>query len=353
MRSDAKPAKPAKPSPKPGAGGRRKPANTINFDAAERYLDNKGTDRPMTALEYKPLARQISHTLRLPTDPPPRMMTHGSGPWNAPCSNARELLAANAERGSVLVRGYRIMTVPFETDVWIGTNLGPVWKGVFHLVVAHPPKDPDRSSKWLYECATAPENDSDRGKPFLFVPSSRAHTELTDLQVLSGHWFLGLIVGGNPMFCRLVEIDNAGRGREKSMVCTTPERCIAKRRVNFFFFPNFKQWFLLKKRHMPFESMAELLGFPCADAAFQVAHSEIDFFDEANMPAALELNTNAIVDGGRRSLDLHYDSLQGLLSGQQSFDHARAMWFAHYDKLLEEMETIMSKRSEAEFGPMH
>ena len=320
---------------------------------AERYLDNKGTDRIMTADEYKALARQISATLRLPDDPAPRAMAHGRGPWNAPCSNTRELLAANADRGSVLVRGYRLLTVPLEGEAWIGKNLGAVWKAVFHVVVAHPPSDPDRSSKWIYECATAPEDNADRGKPFLFVPSSRAHTELTDAQLLSGHWFLGLIVGGNEMFCRLVEIDNAGRGREKSMVCTSPERCIAKRRVNFFFFPNFRQWFLQKKRHMPYESMAELLGFPCADAAEQVAHPEVDFFDGANMAAALKLNTNAIVDGGRRSLDLHYECLQGLILGHQSFDHARARWFQHYDQLLEEMETIMAKRSAAEFGTMY
>jgi len=320
---------------------RREAASTVSFEHKDRYIDNREQDGIMTAEEYKALAKQICSTLRSPHDPPPRLMAHGDGPWNTPCTNVRELLHQHQANGAVLVRGYRLLTVQYNPEQKPETKPDAVWKAVFHAVVAHPPKDVSVSNKWIYECATAPEDIADRKRNFLFVPSSRAHTELTDAQLLTGDWLLGLVIGGHPLFCEVVAADNAARGRERSMVCVVPERCIAKRRLVFRFFPRFLEWFKQKPRHMPVDSMAELMGFPAADAAERAANPTIDYFDEEHIEASIERNTSALVDGGRISLRLEQETERALFFRQQTFDRARARWLAHYDELLDRVEKIM------------
>lgn len=327
----------------------RKTADTVSFEHKERYVDNKGMDRIMTPVEYKATGRQLCSTLRSPHDPAPRLVAHGSGPWNTPCTNVRELLKRHAAEGATLVRGYRLLTVPItkEEQEQPETPRTRVWKAVFHAVVAHPPKNPTASDKWIYECATAPEDIADRKHDFLFVPSSRAHCELTDEQLLTGDWLLGIVIGGDKLFCDVVAADNATRGRERSMVCVVPENCIAKRKLVFGYFPHFSQWFRQEPRHMSPESMAELMGFPCVDAAEKVANPSMDYFDDEHLQASIDRNTSALVDGGQASLRLEYESQQALLQGRQSFEHTRAKWLNHYDELFETIEKVTEQRYQA------
>ena len=330
-----------------GKHARRKSASTVRFDQGDRYVDNRGVERILTVEEYKALAKQISSLLRMPADPPPRPMAHGQGSWNTPCQNVRALLEQHAATGAVLMRGFRLLTVPLDREEWTHAEVGPVWKAMFHPVVAHPPKDPTKSDKWIYECATAPEDNADRAKEFIFVPSSRAHTELTDEQILSGEWLLGTVIGGNKTFCDLVAADNVCRGRERSMVCTSPERCIAKRRLVFGFFPHFASWFQKERRHMPLESLAELMGFPCVDAAERAAAPDTNFFDETHVHASIETNANALIAGGQRSLRLQQECEMALYAGETKVEHVVARWHNHYDVMLQEVESVMEQRYKA------
>ena len=290
----------------------------------------------MTPDEYKVVSKQICWTLRSPQDPPPRSIEHGSGPWSTPCTNVRDLL--RSANGAVLLRGYRLLTVPLA-----GKRPKRVWKAVSHVVIAHPPVDGTKS-KWIYECATAPENIADRKQNYVFVPSSRAHAELTDAQFLTGNWLLGVVIGGDRIFCDIVAADNATRGRERNMISTAPERCIAKRKMVFGFFPHFAQWFRQSERSMLPDSMAELMGFPAVDAEEKTINSDVDFFDEDHIQDSIERNTNALVQGGLRSLRLEHVSLQALYSATQSFDSTRLRWFEHYDELLEKVERVIEIR---------
>lgn len=330
-----------------GKHGHRKAASTVRFDKDSRYIQNYGVERLMTVEEYRSLAKQISVALRMPTDPPPRPMAFGRGLWNRPCQNVRALLEERAPTGSVLVRGYRLHTVPLKGEGWKHADVGPVWKAMFDFVVAHPPRDPSKSDKWIYECATAPEDNADRTKDFIFVPSSRGHTELTDEQLLSGEWLLGTVIGGNQRFCDVVAADNVSRGRERSMICRSPERCIAKRLATFGFFPHFASWYQQERRNMPLESMAEVMGFPCVDVAERDANPTTNFFDEKHVYESIGNNTNALVDGGRRSHRLWQECEMALYAGGTQFEHVVARMHAHYDALLEEVEEVMEQRFRA------
>ena len=269
---------------------------------SEAEDDNPTHDRVMTAKEFKLLRREICPKLRFTNDPPPRTMRPGTGDSRTPCRNIRELLEKHADTGAKVVRGFRMLTNPVGEVEWEGMDRGNIWKAVFHLVVAHPPKDSSVSSKWIYECATTTESPEDQHSEFIFVPSSRAHSELNDEQVLSGEWLLGVVVGGNPICLQAIFKDNQTRGRERSLIAETPERCIAKRSITFRIFPHFKSWFDDRKRKMTLEATAEFFGFPIIDAATKRNHPEVDYFKGQNLIEALDLNTNKLVDGGRQSV---------------------------------------------------
>jgi hypothetical protein len=260
------------------------------------------------------------------------------------------LLERHAKDGAVLVRGYRMITIPLSNTEWVGQECGDLWKAVFHLVVAHPPKNPEVSSKWIYECASASEKAAlghEDDAPFLFLPSSRAHAELTDEQVLSGDWLLGVVIGGNRIFCDLVVADNGTRGRERTMVQLSPEDCIAKPRLVFYHFPHFFQWFQNKKRAMSPDSMRELMGFPCVTAADQSMQPNADLFEGELMLAALERNTSGLIDGGRLSFHLQNECLRALYNAELTVDQVRAKWFAHYDNMLADVDVMLERKYKA------
>jgi len=329
---------------------RRKPVKTVDFAPSDEYYVTKGADSIMTAEQYKTVAKQIAAKVRMPHDPSPRVMEPGTGTWNTPCQNVARLLEDCAPTGSVLVRGYRMVVISIsESASWLGKTGGCMWKAIFHVVVAHPPKDPTVSDKWIYECATAPEDIADRKKSFIFVPSSRAHAELTDEQILSGYWFLGIVLGGNDMFAKVVAASNACRGRESSMIGAVSEQCIAKRCMVYEFFPHFKAWYIQKRRTFTADTMAELMGFPCADAGSREGCGEM-IFDDANMATWLDNNQTSLIDGGRRSVLLGHEVLTELYQSTATFEGGQARWYAHYDTMLEEIERITEQHYEAELA---
>ena len=334
-----------------GARPPRQPARTVCFDGRRNddddgdddHRNSRNGDRIMTAEEYKPLAKQIAKALRMPSDPPPRPMAQGRGPWNQPCRNVSTLFEAHASSGAVLVRGFRLLMVSIEGDDQ------PRWKAVFHLVVAHPPKDATKSNKWIYECATAYEDTMGRAsQDFIFVPSSRAHTELTDEQLLSGEWLLGMVIGGQPVWCAHILADNAARGgRLQGLVGTSPEQCVARRRMLFGHFPHFESWYQQKKRAFTLDCLAEIMGFPCIDVAERAANPGINFFDEQHVHASIANNEKALVNGGERCNALTLETERALLAGEETVASVVARFRRQYDELLREVETVRAKRYES------
>lgn len=317
----------------------RKPAQLLRF-SSDGYSD--GQQRLMTNEEFRLVSKEISAKLRKRTDPPPRMMQHGCGHWSTPCTNVETLLSKRASSGSILLRGFKIFSVSIDqSECMVERRL---WKAVSHVVVAHPPINPSKSLKWLYECATAPEDIADRRKNFLFVPSTRAHTDLTDEQLLRGEWHLCTIIGGDMMFAEMISADNSNRGRERSMIVTSPEQCVAKRRQLFGFFPHFERWYAQQKRRLVVESVAELMGFPCVDRYESACNPLVDFFDDDHIDQSLKNNVDALVDGGRMSVDLNHDTCVDLYTSKTTIEQTSARWFMHYDYLLAQIEQISDRR---------
>jgi hypothetical protein len=107
------------------------------------------------------------------------------------------------------VRGYRILFVRLQDDDW-------VVKAVFHVVLSHASKDPAVPDR--YECVTDHYNDvGDAKNGFLFVPSSRAHANLTDDEILSGKWCFGTVLIGCDAFCEWLISHMQVQGMNRSL----------------------------------------------------------------------------------------------------------------------------------------
>ena len=259
------------------------------------------SDRIMPADVFRRHRRCILRSLTAPGDPPPRKVSFGTGRPELWIENV--VKALDAARPVVLgtkhktvhrarpIRGFRM----YETNV----HGFFFWKSVFEILIRHAvghsvrakmkPKGGRVSLRLSivlderYECPSASPstcrwagwgeggilpkfeqlNFQVAETGFVFVPSSRAHRELSDQDVLSMKYETGLVLDGDSPGYRDAMINHLQLcGRRPSIIGRSPETCTAKERVNITYFPFFKQW--LDEEH-PFESpdtLAELMGFP-------------------------------------------------------------------------------------------
>lgn len=306
------------------------------------FVQGEGYDHVMTKTEYAEwnAGGRLLKQLRCKDDPAPRSMEHGHGKCLRWCANVAELLANNAARGSRLVRGYKLAHIPLKAEQWQGVE---AWKATFHMVVAHPPTPP--STKWLYEDPNLPFHSDDRGQAYIFVPSSRAHAELSDEDLLNGKWTLGFVVGGNPMFCEMAVADQTLRGRRKSVIGLTPECCIAKRMAKVYLMPCFAEWHKARGFREDMDGIAEMMGFPTTD----IDDGAIDMTDHKEMRAAIQSNPEALVDG-MQTLYLTLQHCTTMMAGQTSPDEVRVAFFKHYDAQKKIIEEKISRRLESELA---
>ena len=306
------------------------------------FVQGEGHDHVMSKPQYAEwnAGGRLLKQLRCKDDPPPRTMAHGYGKCKQYCVNIADLLAANAARGSKLVRGYKLAHIPLRAEQWQGVN---AWKATFHMVVAHPPTPP--STKWIYEDPNQPFHSEDREKEYIFVPSSRAHAELNDDDVISNKWTLGFVIGGNPMFCDLVIADQTLRGRRKSVIGLTPECCIAKRQAKVYLMPCFADWHKARGLREDMDGVAEMMGFPTTD----IDDGHIDMTDHKQMRAAIQSNPEALVDG-MQTLYLTLQHCTTMMEGQTSAEDVRAAFFKHYDAQKKAIDDKIAHRLEVELS---
>ena len=297
-----------------------------------------GKDRLMTRAEFARWKREILPLLRSPGDPPPRLVMHGKqkGRFRF-CAHVRELLEANRARGSVLMRGYKLSHVPLTAPNWGGQE---AWKATFHMLVAHPPAA--ESSKWIYECANRPPDEEDCGKEYIFVPSSRAHAELSDEQLLSSQWALGFVIGGNKPFVDMVIADQTKRGRRKSVIGRTPEEVIAKRMTKTYLMPCFQEWYDDRKPAESIDSIAEMMGFPSTDVA-----ESLDMCDIEVLRKACIENPDALVDG-TSTLTMRIQYACALAEGRVTYEELADAFFDHYDAQKRKIDKIISSAMDFE-----
>ena len=304
-------------------------------------------DHLMTPKEFAKWKHTLLPTLRRPGDPPPRIMAHGRSPVGDGLftANLKDLLKRNAHRGSVLVRGFRLYHITLiDNDGWGDWGGQNAWKATFHLVVAHPPAK--GSTKWIYECANLPPDEDDIGLPYIFVPSSRGHAELTDEAVLSNKWVMGYVIGGNAQFCEMVVLDQKLRGRRRSVLGTSPEAVVSKRSQKCYLMPGFEKWHRAREIDDPIDCVAESMGFPIVDI-----DSCLDIDNLAELKAAIADNNDALVDG------LETLTMQMTMAVQHRHkkitdEQMMQQFFEHYDKQRMRIEKRQSELMDKELARM-
>jgi hypothetical protein len=148
----------------------------------------------------------VRRILQAPGDQVPIQLVPGDGDATKNFENCRRFIEKQPKScNATLVRGYRLT----ESD-WPGSGgedgrsaHTPAFfmKGTFHCVVRVTKMDANTQKACdSYVCTTSAPLDAKTGTfddgPFIYVPSSRAHAELTDAELLSSRWSTGVVVIG-------------------------------------------------------------------------------------------------------------------------------------------------------------
>ena len=287
----------------------------------------------MTREHFAVLKAQVLPTLRARGDPPPRIVDPGTGERTRWFSNVKELLASTP--GGTLVRGYKLFTFPLNQRVWHRT----AWKAQFHVVVAHE----GESGKLLYTCANSAHHSLEAQTPFIFVPSSRAHPEVSDADMLENKFIMGAVVGGNPAFTDALVLDKRLRGRRYSVIATCPEECVAKRNVMVRLTTYFREWFKKRQVQGDMHNLAEQMGMPVCN----VGECQ-NFADEdvAELIERVQSNDQALVNG-TEGLKMELNAVHDIFTRQASIDEVRLAFFGYYDETKEKVDEVLRQRLSA------
>lgn len=302
-------------------------------------LKTTGFPECMSAQLFAKQKGAILHQIRTRTDPPPRLMRSGTG---SPANHHADLRKLLAERpDAVLVRGFKLLHIPVDLRHW-GQ---PAWLAETHMVVA----TVTESGNVVYVDPT-----TSMDPEYVFVPSDRAHRDLTTEQLLSGHWITGNVVGGHPRFCQALVIHERAHGRRRSVVATTPEELVAKRRVLVHPMPHFVEWYQERGYTNGVETQAEMMGA----AVFDVDdRPEDDIADVLTMYNAVTKNPEAYVDGVT-GLQLELKCQNKLMKGELGVYEVKEMFFAYFDNtarlvLAEQTRWLLARLEEGGFNTLY
>lgn len=266
----------------------------------------------MSTKTYGKLKTKILPQLRARGDPPPRIMRAGTGDPDEWKADLHALLRAP---GATLVRGFKLYKLFVDRGHW-GEG---AWFAKTHVVIA----TTTESGNVIYTDPTSHEDD-----PYIFVPSSRVHRDLTDEQLISGEWISGKVVGGHPRFCEAFVLNEQVNGRQRSVVAASPEELVAKRNVFVHFHPLFLAWYRERGHTDGLEILAEMMGCPIYNDG-----KEIDEEDVITAHNAMTENPEAYINGVT-GYKLGLTCQHQLMRGEVSVDQVRATFFAHYDSSL-------------------
>ena len=276
-------------------------------------LKMKGPPVCMTTKAYTKRKGVLLPQLRDRNDPPPRIMRPGSQPRASSSQNLRDQIAISGGR---LVRGFKLYKVPLDLQHWEHS----AWLALAHAVVEI--VSPQGTAIYLDPNA---HDDHDLSTEYIFVPSSRAHRELTSEEWTSGRWILGSVVGGNARFCQAYVIHKKALGRWQSVVGTTPEELVAKRHVFVRMMPHFVEWHRERGFTCTPEVQADMMGA----AAFPIG-TEVDENDLLRMYSAISDNTESYVDG-LLGLKIESKCREKLWLGELTVEEVRTVFYAHFD----------------------
>jgi len=230
---------------------------------------------------------------------PPRVLKAGIGCAFAAARNVR-LFLKKAGPGYTVVRGYKLLCIE-ENQNFIFT-----FKGQSHLVVRTPEGtlfDPTKHIDGI-------------GKPsdeYVFAPSTRMHSDLTDTQLLSGAFLFNTVLSGDPKIVNSILRMNAciSRFLQKNNV-RSPEAFATIPRIHLDELPFLAEWLNADASEIPIQSAIDAsLSF---GARFLTASE-----DECNDP---ELSD--VCCGSR--------PLEGIKDNQ--FEYEKNMWLPSTQEFL-------------------
>mgnify|MGYP001162833134 CR=1 FL=1 len=297
-------------------------------------------DRLMTKQELASFRTELFKKLRAKGDPPPRLLTAGFSCRSDYSQNVAEVIKA---RGGRLVRGWKLYTIPLRKDLFGQDS----FKGEFHIVAGIPSSgthetyvDPNRASD--------PE---DQFSEYIFMPSSRAHAELSDEEVLSGKYLFGTVVGGEPTFAAAAVADHRVRGRRKAVIGTSCEEVIASRRVKTLLYPLFWNWYELKEDPKPLgldcDSLGELMGFPVCDV-----DTAVDVADAEAMVEMIEQNRKGAILNGKETFKLFIQFRKMMAREKLTAEEIKKIWCSHYDSRVLDLQRAVTDDLEVRFAEM-
>ena len=289
--------------------------------------------RLMTREEFDALKAIVLPLLRAKGDPAPRILQPGRGDRASWFRNVRELLARTP--GGTLVRGYKLFV--FRLDPHVFRSIA--WKAQFHVVVARA----GESGKLLYECANKGHPGNEEELPFVFVPSSRAHAEVSDTDLIENKFIMGSVVGGNSTFTDALVMDKRLRGRRFSVIATCPEACVAKHNVKVRTLPYFTEWFRLRDVKGDLHNLAEQFGMPCCNVGDEANFDEEDL---NQLWERVQSNEESLISGVY-AIKMELEARRDLFTGATTLDAVRLAFFDYYDEAKIKVDEIIDQRLKA------
>ena len=242
-----------------------------DLSTTKNDYDPNAIDELLSKEIFYAMRSQILPWLRAKGDPSPTTLRFGSG-TGSPAENLKAELF-RAPIGARIVRGFRMMMVPLDECF--------MWKAYFDPVVAYPLRVGARldcvaskgggvrvklnliaNESSSYVSVTAPRNDAFKKEQYIFVPSSRAHRELSDVELLRDEHYYCTVVGGNTIYVNGIIKNYRTLGRASCVIGHTPEECVAVPRVRITYFPYFKEWMREEWPARDEATIAEMMGFP-------------------------------------------------------------------------------------------
>lgn len=119
--------------------------------------------------------------------------------------------------------------------------------------------------------------------PFIFVPSSRMHVELSDESLLSGFYHLSTVVGGAKQVVNAISMVQKQLSLfERRLFCTNPDHSMAVPSAHVRYYPFFAE-FLASNQGEPVRQLKSLTD---ACVAFGMAYKPIAFESGMRMPSS-------------------------------------------------------------------
>ena len=211
-------------------------------------VDSDNNEEIMTLDDWKLCSRQVLHTLRSKGDPPPRSnIVPGTavGERSFECiksklASLKAVDADNADKYSI-VRGYRMFTLcrPDKKKKKKKSFDARAASGLCFCARPHVVIENKLTTKYI--CVT--QNPREDPCPYIFVPSSLMHQELSDDEVLSSTFMLCDVLGGDERLVGDLMSMKVNLTRfEQRRLTRAPGEMKAPPALYIRYFPFFPEW---------------------------------------------------------------------------------------------------------------